>query len=41
VKTTIPLVDLSEQFQGLKKEIMAEIGGALDGMGLFLGENAG
>ena len=37
--TTIPLVDLRKQFQPLKKEIMAEIGGALDSMELFLGEN--
>jgi dTDP-4-amino-4,6-dideoxygalactose transaminase len=37
--TAIPLVDLRTQFQPLKKEIMAEIEGALDGMGLFLGEN--
>jgi len=37
--TTIPLVDLKEQFQPLKKEIMAEIEGVLDKMQLFLGEN--
>jgi dTDP-4-amino-4,6-dideoxygalactose transaminase len=37
--TAIPLVDLRKQFQPLKKEIMAEIEGALEGMELFLGEN--
>lgn len=37
--TTIPLVDLKEQFQPLKREIMAEIEGVLDKMQLFLGEN--
>jgi dTDP-4-amino-4,6-dideoxygalactose transaminase len=37
--TTIPLVDLKEQFQPLKKEIMTEIEGVLDNMELFLGEN--
>ena len=37
--TTIPLVDLKEQFQPLKKEIMTEIEGVLDKMQLFLGEN--
>jgi dTDP-4-amino-4,6-dideoxygalactose transaminase len=35
----IPLVDLKKQFQPLKKEVMTEIEGALDGMDLFLGEN--
>jgi len=37
--TSIPLVDLREQFQPLKKEIMTEIEGVLDNMELFLGEN--
>ena len=37
--TPIPLVDLREQFQPLKKEIMTEIEGVLDNMELFLGEN--
>ena len=37
--TTIPLVDLKEQFQPLKKEIMTEIERVLDKMQLFLGEN--
>ena len=35
----IPLVDLKKQYQGLKDEILAEIGDALDGMQLFLGKN--
>jgi dTDP-4-amino-4,6-dideoxygalactose transaminase len=35
----IPLVDLKEQFQPLKKEIMTEIEAVLDRMQLFLGEN--
>jgi dTDP-4-amino-4,6-dideoxygalactose transaminase len=35
----IPLVDLKKQYQGLKDEILAEIGEALDGMQLFLGKN--
>jgi dTDP-4-amino-4,6-dideoxygalactose transaminase len=35
----IPLVDLKKQYQGLKGEILAEIGEALDGMQLFLGKN--
>jgi len=35
----IPLVDLKKQYQGLKEEILAEIGDALDGMQLFLGKN--
>jgi dTDP-4-amino-4,6-dideoxygalactose transaminase len=35
----IPLVDLKQQYQGLKEEILAEIGQALDGMQLFLGKN--
>lgn len=37
--TTIPLVDLREQLQPLKEEIMTEIGAVLDKMHLFLGEN--
>jgi dTDP-4-amino-4,6-dideoxygalactose transaminase len=37
--TTIPLIDLSEQFQPLKKEIMTEIERVLDRMQLFLGES--
>jgi dTDP-4-amino-4,6-dideoxygalactose transaminase len=35
----IPLVDLKTQYQGIKQEVMAEIGAALDGMQLFLGKN--
>jgi dTDP-4-amino-4,6-dideoxygalactose transaminase len=35
----IPLVDLKKQYQGIKGEILAEIGEALDGMQLFLGKN--
>jgi len=35
----IPLVDLKKQYQGIKEEVMAEIGRALDGMQLFLGKN--
>ncbi|HEY40930.1 MAG TPA: DegT/DnrJ/EryC1/StrS family aminotransferase [Dehalococcoidia bacterium] len=35
----IPLVDLKKQYQGLKDEILAEIGEALEGMQLFLGKN--
>ena len=35
----IPLVDLKKQYQGLKEEILAEIGQVLDGMQLFLGKN--
>ncbi len=35
----IPLVDLKNQYQGIKQEVMAEIGQALDGMQLFLGRN--
>jgi dTDP-4-amino-4,6-dideoxygalactose transaminase len=35
----IPLVDLKKQYQGLKDEILTEIGDALDGMQLFLGKN--
>ncbi|MBI4303181.1 MAG: DegT/DnrJ/EryC1/StrS family aminotransferase [Chloroflexi bacterium] len=35
----IPLVDLKQQYQGIKEEVLAEIGKALDGMQLFLGKN--
>ncbi len=35
----IPLVDLKSQYQGIKQEVLAEIGQALDGMQLFLGRN--
>jgi dTDP-4-amino-4,6-dideoxygalactose transaminase len=35
----IPLVDLKTQYQGIKEEVLAEIGQALDGMQLFLGKN--
>lgn len=35
----IPLVDLKKQYQGIKEEVLAEIGQALDGMQLFLGKN--
>ena len=35
----VPFVDLKTQYQGIKKEVMAEIGQALDGMQLFLGKN--
>jgi len=35
----IPLVDLKKQYQGLKDEILTEVGQALDGMQLFLGKN--
>jgi dTDP-4-amino-4,6-dideoxygalactose transaminase len=35
----VPFVDLKTQCQGIKEEIMAEIGQALDGMQLFLGKN--
>jgi dTDP-4-amino-4,6-dideoxygalactose transaminase len=35
----IPLVDLKKQYQGIKEEVMAEIGQALEGMQLFLGKN--
>ncbi len=37
--TTVPLLDLRQQFQTLKKEIIAEIERVLDNMQLFLGEN--
>jgi dTDP-4-amino-4,6-dideoxygalactose transaminase len=35
----IPLVDLKKQYQGIKEEVLTEIGYALDGMQLFLGKN--
>ena len=35
----IPLVDLKRQYQAIKGEVLAEIGQALDGMQLFLGQN--
>jgi dTDP-4-amino-4,6-dideoxygalactose transaminase len=35
----IPLVDLKQQYQGIKEEILTEIGEVLDGMQLFLGKN--
>jgi dTDP-4-amino-4,6-dideoxygalactose transaminase len=35
----VPLVDLKTQYQGIKEEVLAEIGHALDGMQLFLGKN--
>ncbi len=35
----IPLVDLKQQCQGIKEEVMAEISQVLDGMQLFLGKN--
>lgn len=35
----IPLVDLKTQYQGIKEEILAEIGQSLNNMQLFLGEN--
>lgn len=35
----IPLVDLKNQYQSIKEEVLAEIGQALDGMQLFLGKN--
>jgi dTDP-4-amino-4,6-dideoxygalactose transaminase len=35
----VPLVDLKTQYQGIKEEVLAEIGQALDGMQLFLGKN--
>jgi dTDP-4-amino-4,6-dideoxygalactose transaminase len=35
----VPLVDLKTQYQGMKEEILAEIGQVLDGMQLFLGKN--
>jgi dTDP-4-amino-4,6-dideoxygalactose transaminase len=35
----IPLVDLKEQYQGIKESVLAEIGQALEGMQLFLGKN--
>ena len=35
----IPFVDLQKQYQGIKEEVLAEIGQALEGMQLFLGKN--
>ena len=35
----IPLVDLKKQYQGIKEEVLAEIGQVLDTMQLFLGKN--
>ncbi len=35
----IPLVDLKKQYQGIKEEVLAEIGQTLDAMQLFLGKN--
>ncbi len=35
----IPLVDLKQQYQEIKKEILPEIGRVLEGMQLFLGSN--
>lgn len=35
----IPLVDLKRQYQGIKEEVLAEIGQTLEGMQLFLGKN--
>ena len=35
----IPFVDLQKQYQGIKEEVLAEIGQALEGMQLFLGRN--
>jgi dTDP-4-amino-4,6-dideoxygalactose transaminase len=35
----IPFVDLKNQYQGIKEEVLAEIGQALDGMQLYLGKN--
>jgi dTDP-4-amino-4,6-dideoxygalactose transaminase len=35
----IPLVDLKKQYRGIKEEVLVEIGKALDGMQLFLGNN--
>ena len=36
---TIPMVDLKKQYQGIKQDVLNEIGLALDGMQLFLGKN--
>jgi dTDP-4-amino-4,6-dideoxygalactose transaminase len=36
---TIPMVDLKEQYQAIKHDVLAEIALALDGMQLFLGKN--
>jgi len=38
-RDTIPLVDLSAQYQSIKGEILSALSAALDGMNLFLGEN--
>lgn len=35
----IPLVDLKTQYRGIKDEVLAEVGKALDGMQLYLGKN--
>jgi dTDP-4-amino-4,6-dideoxygalactose transaminase len=35
----IPLVDLKQQYQDIKEEVLTEIAQALDGMQLFLGKN--
>ncbi len=35
----LPLVDLKQQCQGIKEEVLAEISQVLDGMQLFLGKN--
>jgi dTDP-4-amino-4,6-dideoxygalactose transaminase len=35
----IPLVDLKKQYQGIKEEVLSEIGQVLEGMQLFLGKN--
>jgi dTDP-4-amino-4,6-dideoxygalactose transaminase len=35
----IPLVDLKQQYQGMKEQVLAEVGQVLDGMQLFLGKN--
>jgi dTDP-4-amino-4,6-dideoxygalactose transaminase len=35
----IPLVDLKNQYQGIKEEVLAEISQVLDSMQLFLGKN--
>ncbi len=38
-RVRVPLVDLKTQYQGIKEEVLAEIGQALEGMQLFLGKN--
>jgi len=35
----IPLVDLKDQYQGIREEVLSEISQVLDGMQLFLGKN--